>query len=92
MLKELGTPTSIIPGKSDSVYIYEKQKDLRSTEINKAAITLDPMVSPEVQKTEKYIFTIKNGMVVETKHDVEYKRGGNKNTSTIPKEGIKIGK
>ncbi len=90
MLNELGKPTEIIPGKADSTYIYVKEKDLRSTEISKAAMTLDPMVTPEAHKTDKYIFTIKNGIVVNSKHDIEYKRIGNKNPNVKEGTGIKI--
>ena len=72
MLNELGKPDKILPGKSDTTYIYEKKKILRSTEINKAVLTLDPMVTPMVHKTDTYSFTIKDGFVVDAKHEIKY--------------------
>lgn len=74
LLEELGQPNTIVPRTSDSLYIYEIKKDLRSTEINKAALTLDPMITPKVEKTDKYMFTIKNGIVLDSKHEIEYER------------------
>ncbi len=74
MLQELGKPTTIIPRASDSVYVYEIKKELASTEINKGALTLDPMVTPTVEKTDKYIFVVKSGYVVETRHEKTYIR------------------
>ena len=92
MLNELGKPTRIKIVNTDSVYIYEIKKDLRSTEISKATITLDPMVSPEVLKNELYLFTIKNGMVVNTDHHIEYDRKKTTNPGQSHSTGIKINK
>lgn len=66
-----GTVTSLSPGKS---YVaYTQTKILRSVPVNKGVTTLDPMVSPSVEKKLKYIFYLdKDGKVTECKYDAEY--------------------
>ena len=52
---------------------YTRSKMLKSTEINKGVTTLDPMVSPSVEKKQKFIFYLnKEGKVTDCKYDLEY--------------------
>ena len=66
-----GTVTSLSPEKS---YVaYTQTKILRSVTVNKGVTTLDPMVSPSVEKKQKYIFYLdKDGKVTDCKYDAEY--------------------
>ncbi len=54
--------------------VYEIVKDLNSTEIQQGKLTLDPMISPMVQKTERYYFTVKDSVITNVKIEEEYKR------------------
>ncbi|VAW20754.1 hypothetical protein MNBD_BACTEROID01-1122 [hydrothermal vent metagenome] len=74
IIEKLGRPDMVIPRKTDSLYIYLKETELRSTEISQGKLTLDPMVSPGVTKTERYTFTISNGIVTNVKRIIEYER------------------
>ena len=49
-------------------------KNLESTEVNQGKLTLDPMISPGVKKTERYFFTVEKGIIVRTKYEEEYER------------------
>jgi hypothetical protein len=69
-----GQPVTIIETAGDSVYIFEKTEELSSTEINRGRLTLDPMVTPKVNKTERFYFTVKNGLIVKTRFEEEYER------------------
>jgi hypothetical protein len=69
-----GEPATIIGTAYDSVYIFEKTEELRSTEISQGRLTLDPIVTPKVKKTERFYFTIKNGLIVKTRFEEEYER------------------
>ena len=69
-----GNPKVVLYQKDAKVYVYEIVKDLKSTEISQAKLTLDPMVSPMVQKTERYYFTIKDGKIVNARIEEEYDR------------------
>jgi hypothetical protein len=69
-----GEPVTIIETAGDSVYIFEKTEELRSTEISQGKLTLDPIVTPKVKKTERFYFTVKNGLIVKTRFEEEYER------------------
>jgi hypothetical protein len=71
---KFGKPTTVMPIKDGFLYIYETTTKLTSTEISKGQITLDPMVSPAVTKTEKIIFTVRNGIVEKTQKEIGYSR------------------
>ncbi len=72
--KHFGQNGVIVPLSSDKKYVsYTQTKNLRSTPINKGVTTLDPMVSPSVEKRQKFIFYLdKEGKVSECKYDVDY--------------------
>ncbi|RIH62999.1 hypothetical protein D1164_21855 [Mariniphaga sediminis] len=75
ILKEhFGSPITIFKNDTNSVYVFEKTEKLRSTEINQGKLTLDPIVSPEVKKTERYYFTVKNGIISQSRFEKEYER------------------
>jgi hypothetical protein len=69
-----GQPLTIIKTAGDSVYIFEKTEELRGTEINQGRMTLDPIVTPKVNKTERFYFTVKNGLIIKTRFEEEYER------------------
>jgi hypothetical protein len=69
-----GQPVSIIETAGDSVYIFEQKEELRSTEINQGRLALDPIVTPKVKKTERFYFTVKNGIIVKSRFEEEYER------------------
>lgn len=71
---QFGKPVSIIETAGDSVYIFEKTEKLHSAEISQGRLTLDPIVTPIVNKTERFYFTVKNGMIMKTRFEEEYKR------------------
>lgn len=72
--EEFGKPKTIFDRGSEKVYMYEKVEELRSTEISQAKLTLDPIISPMVKKTERFYFTVKNGIIVSVKQEEEYER------------------
>src|SRR5690606_37427950 len=61
--KEYALPSTIIERKSDTIFIYEKIDSLRSTEISQGRLTLDPIVTPAVVKTERFYFTVEKGII-----------------------------
>lgn len=69
-----GKPASIIELGSDSVYVFEKSEKLKPTEISQGRLTLDPIVTPAVVKTERFYFTVKNGRVTTVRKDEAYER------------------
>ena len=74
-LKEtFGEPKTVLEQKNGTVYVFEKLKELESTEINQGKLALDAIVTPKVNKTERYYFTVKDGVVVETRYEEEYER------------------
>ncbi len=75
VLKEkFGYPKTILERNNGDVYVFEEVKNLKSTEINQGKLTLDPMVSPMVQKTMRYYFTVKDSIIVKAKMEEEYER------------------
>jgi len=57
LTEKFGKPKTILDQGDEKVYVYEIVNELKSTEISQAKLTLDPMVSPNVQKTERYYYT-----------------------------------
>jgi hypothetical protein len=72
--KEFGYPKTIIDRENEKVYVYEIVKEIKSTTINQGKLTLDPMVSPTVDKTQRYYFIVKDDMIVKVKLEEEYHR------------------
>ena len=72
--KEYGNPSTVIEQNGDSIYVFEKTQTLRSTEISQGKLTLDPIITPAVVKTERYYFTVKNGIITTVRTGEEYKR------------------
>ena len=66
----------IIPLSDEKQYVvYTQSKHLKSTTINKGVTTLDPMISPSVEKKQKYTFYLdKSGKVIDCKYDLEYQK------------------
>lgn len=72
--EKFGNPKTILDYEDSKVYVYEIVKELKSTEISQAKLTLDPIISPVVEKTERYYFTVKDDKIVKVKLEEEYKR------------------
>ncbi len=72
--EQFGQPVSVIENQVDSIYVFERKEKLSSTEISQGRMTLDPMVSPVVQKTERFYFTVRNGRIAESRFEEEYER------------------
>ena len=72
--EEFGKPKAVLEQNDDKVYVYEKTEELKSTEISQGKLTLDPMISPMVKKTERYYFTVKDGKIIKVKLEEEYER------------------
>jgi len=72
--KELGQPKTILEQADGEVYVFEKIEELKSTEIGQAKLTLDPIVTPKVTKTERYYVTVKDNVVTKIKLENEYER------------------
>ncbi|MBN2635293.1 MAG: hypothetical protein JXR61_03425 [Prolixibacteraceae bacterium] len=71
---EFGIPKTILEQGNEKVYVYEIIKDLKSAEINQGRLSLDPMISPMVEKTERYYFHVKDGLIKDVKLEEEYNR------------------
>jgi hypothetical protein len=74
LTEEFGNPKTIFEKENEKIYVFEKVKKLRSTEINQAKLTLDPMITPSVTKTERFYFTVQEGVIVKVKMEEEYER------------------
>ncbi len=72
--KEFGYPKTVFDGENEKIYVYEIVKELKSTTINQGKLTMDPMISPVVEKTERYYFTVRNEKIVKVKKEDEYQR------------------
>jgi len=72
--ESFGSPVTVIDRENDKVMIFEKQEELRSTEISQGRLTLDPIITPKVMKTERYSFTVRNGIITQTKFEELYKK------------------
>lgn len=71
---KFGYPKTIFDQGNEKVYVYEIVKDLKSTEINQGKLSLDPIISPKVQKTERYFFYVKDGLITDAKLEEEYEK------------------
>jgi hypothetical protein len=74
LTEKFGKPKTILDRGDEKVYVYETITELKSTEISQAKLTLDPMVSPMVEKTERYYFTVKEDKIIKVKLEEEYER------------------
>ena len=72
--KTFGQPKTVIEKNDSKIYIFEKEEELKSTEIDQGRLTLDPIVTPKVVKTERYIFTVKDSVVQSVRMEEEYER------------------
>lgn len=72
--KAFGKPKAILENDTEKVYVFEIKKELESTEITQGKLTLDPIVTPKVKKTERYYFTVVDGIISKTKFEEEYQR------------------
>lgn len=72
--KQLGKPVEILAADGDSVYVFEKISELQSTEINQGKFSHTPIITPKVKKTERFYFSVKNGLIYKTKVEEEYNR------------------
>lgn len=72
--EKYGKPKTILDYGGEKIYVYEIVTELKSTEISQAKLTLDPMISPMVEKTERYYFTVKDDKIVKVKLEEEYER------------------
>jgi hypothetical protein len=71
---KFGFPETVLERDGEKVYVFEEIEHLKSTEISQAKLTLDPMISPSVQKTTRYYFTVKDNKIVKAKLEEEYER------------------
>lgn len=74
LTEKFGKPKTILERENEKVYVYEIVKDLKSAQINQGKLSLDPMISPMVEKTERYYFTVKEDKIVKARLEEEYKR------------------
>lgn len=72
--EKYGYPKVILDQNNEKVYVYEIVKELKSATINQGKLSLDPMVSPSVQKTERYYFTVIDDKITKVKLEEEYNR------------------
>ncbi len=72
--EKFGNPKTVLDQGDEKIYVFEQIKELKSTEISQGKLTLDPIVSPITQKTERYYFNVKDGKVVRAKMEEEYER------------------
>ena len=69
-----GQPKTVIEKENEKLYIFEKTEELESTEIGQGQLTLDPIITPKVIKTERYYFTVKKGTIIKARFEEDYKR------------------
>jgi len=74
LTEEFGQPKIVLDREDGKIYIYEKTEELESTEISQHKLTLDPIVTPRVKKTERYYFTVADGKITDVKFEEEYER------------------
>ena len=72
--EKFGQPKTVIDKNGEKVYVFELTKKLESTEISQGKLTLDPIVTPQVNKIERYYFTVKDGVIVKTNYEEVYVR------------------
>ena len=74
METNFGQPKTVIEKEGEKLYIFEKTEKLASTEIGQGQLTLDPIITPKVTKTERYYFTVKNGTIIKARFEEDYER------------------
>lgn len=72
--EKFGKPKAVLDHGEENVYVFERSEELRSTEIKQGKLTLDPVITPNVRKTERFYFTMKEGKVIKVKLEEEYER------------------
>ena len=72
--ERFGEPKTILQQGMQKTYVFELTKNLESTEVSQGKLSLDPIITPKVKKTERYYFTVENDKVVKTKFEEEYER------------------
>jgi hypothetical protein len=72
--QDFGEPKTAFESDEGKVYIFEKQEDLKGTVINQGRLSLDPMVTPKVQKTERYYVTVVHEVVTKITVENDYER------------------
>ena len=71
---KFGPPVTIVENKDEKIYVFEINKKLENTEISQGKLTLDPIITPQVKKTERYYFTVVDSTIVKAKYEEEYER------------------
>ena len=71
---KLGKPKTVFNKESSDISIFEKVEFLKSTEISQHKLTLDPMVTPQVKKTSRYIVTSVDGTIKKVEVEELYER------------------
>ena len=74
LTEKFGKPKTILDRDNEKVYVYEIVNELKSAEINQGKLTLDHIISPMVEKTERYYFTVKEEKIIKVKFEEEYNR------------------
>ena len=69
-----GNPKTVFDRENEKIYVYEIVKELKSTQINQGKLSMDPMVSPVVVKTERYYFTVIDEKIIKVQVEDEYQR------------------
>lgn len=72
--ESFGEPKTVFDRGDEKVYIFEKVSKLQSTEVAQGKLALDPMITPAVVKTERYYFTVKDGVVLDARLEEEYEK------------------
>ena len=72
--KQFGRPVEILASDGDSVYVFEKTSEFQSTEINQGRFSHTPIITPKVKKTERFYFSVKNGLIYKTLVEEKYNR------------------
>ncbi len=71
---ELGKAINSFEKEEGQIYVFEKIIHLKDTEISQHKITLDPIITPKVIKTERYFVTAVDGVISKIKMEEEYER------------------
>lgn len=71
---EWGKAKTVFEKNNEKVYVFEKIKYLKGTEIGQHKVTLDPIVSPKVKKTERYLVSVKDGKIAGVEVENDYQR------------------
>nr|WP_319997427.1 hypothetical protein [uncultured Draconibacterium sp.] len=71
---ELGKPQTVFEKESGNIYIFEKVKFLKGTEISQHKLTLDPIITPKVKKTTRYKVTAVDGTIKKVETEELYEQ------------------